>query len=666
MEQYKFLKKSALALAVICGSVGFSAQAEELNNTGNKGIAEAFALGTQTQAAAEAQESQKTDADLKLSPNLFRLKEYAKQEKSTQEKTTSRTRRAVENTPLINVDIVINGSVDSVRGELDAAGFTVDSTYGNNLGGTISADDLEALSQIAQVKRITLPIVKKHAGIVDNQADFVEYSKKVKETLKNAPTGKGITVGILSDSFNCIAVRNEPGTISEATDVNNGELPADVYVVKEEPNCIDNGEDEGRAMAQLVHDIAPDAKIAFYAPQTQTDFAQGIQTLALPKGQFDSAGHEGAGANVIVDDLSFLAEPAYETGIIGESATRVVKKGVTYFSAAGNYTLTDSSGNKDATVYTTSSARFTPYTPTSKSPTGLSNAQVLNVGKNNATVLPVYLANTHKSPQMVGIWWGQSYKKGSQSKIMACITKADGTAINSQNMCETQELGQDPVILLQYLLPRNLSGGKYGLQIFQLEGVKPTDITVLSIENVSIDPAFATGRGSIFGHASAPAAFTLGAADFAETPQCNAALSTTQMEPFSSHGNSPLLFDADGNAINVIPNKPDATAIDGVSTSFFGSEDGAASLRVFKDPACNLKSTYRFYGTSAAAPNAAAVAALIQQDNPGIAAEDVYKTLRQTATAIGKAPTQGSYNYVSGYGLINAEKAINTLRTAHQ
>ena len=667
MEQHLFFKKSTIAAAIICATVSMSVHAEEVNKSSNERVVAAFALGTQSRDAAAAQERTKTDDDLKLSPNLFRLKEYTRQEMSGQVGKSSRSKRAVDTASKITLDIIIDGNVDSVQGELDAAGFTVNAVYNDSIGGTISADKLEALSKIAAVKRINLPVKKNRAGIVQNQADFVQYSKKIKESLKNAPTGKGITVGIISDSFDCTSVRNEPGAITAADDISNGEIPGDVNIVKEESFCLFTGIDEGRAMTQLVHDIAPDAKIAFFSPDSQTDFARGIQILALPKGQLDSTSQlEGAGADIIVDDIGFISEPFYEEGIIGDSITSVVSKGVAYFTAGGNDNLTNPAGTRDTAVYTTSNAQFVPYTPGQNSPTSVTNAQVMKISnQTQATILPVEVEDTHDA-QRVGIWWGQSYAKGNQSKIMACLTRVDGTAINNNNWCETQSQGQNPMLDLNFTLPPDLSGGKYGLQIFYLEGVKPTAFTVMGFRTVGIDASAATQNGSIYGHAAAPAAFTLAAADFASTPQCNAGLTEAIVEEFSSRGNSPLLFDSKGNAIHIVPNKPDATSIDGISTSFFGSIDPLAAFRSFKDSACDLTTEYRFYGTSAAAPNAAAVAALIKQDNPDITPEELYKVLRQTASPIGSAPADARYNYVAGYGLINAEKAINTLRAAKE
>ena len=55
-----------------------------------------------------------------------------------------------------------------------------------------------------------------------------------------------------------------------------------------------SGEDEGRAMAQVIYASAKDIKIAFYGANSQADFAMGIMKL------------KEAGCDVIVDDLGKL------------------------------------------------------------------------------------------------------------------------------------------------------------------------------------------------------------------------------------------------------------------------------------------------------------------------------------------------------------------------
>ena len=120
-------------------------------------------------------------------------------------------------------------------------------------------------------------------------------------------------------------------TADYATDVQTGDLPAGVNVL-EEASCLDYGaptqlpfSDEGRAMLQIVHDVAPGASLAFYtAENSEADFANGIGKLAT------------AGAKVIADDIIYFDEPFFQDGIVAQAVDGVQAQGVAYFSAAGN------------------------------------------------------------------------------------------------------------------------------------------------------------------------------------------------------------------------------------------------------------------------------------------------------------------------------------------
>jgi hypothetical protein len=86
------------------------------------------------------------------------------------------------------------------------------------------------------------------------------------------------------------------------------------------------GKDEGAAMAELVHDIAPGAAISFHtAIGGQPVFADGIGRL------------RSNGARIIVDDISYTDEPFYQDGLVARAASSAVSAGVAYFSAAGNF-----------------------------------------------------------------------------------------------------------------------------------------------------------------------------------------------------------------------------------------------------------------------------------------------------------------------------------------
>ena len=106
----------------------------------------------------------------------------------------------------------------------------------------------------------------------------------------------------------------------------NGDLPIGVRVL-EDLYTVPDAEctDEGRAMSQIVHDVAPGASISFHTAFTsEEDFAAGITALA------------DDGAKVIVDDVGYFDEPMFEDGVIAKAIDAVAARGVAYFSAAGN------------------------------------------------------------------------------------------------------------------------------------------------------------------------------------------------------------------------------------------------------------------------------------------------------------------------------------------
>ena len=84
--------------------------------------------------------------------------------------------------------------------------------------------------------------------------------------------------------------------------------------------------DEGRAMLQIVHDIAPGAELAFRTGFLgPVDFANGIRQL------------QQGGCDVIVDDITYISEPFFRDGVVAQAVDEVKAHGVSYFSAAGNF-----------------------------------------------------------------------------------------------------------------------------------------------------------------------------------------------------------------------------------------------------------------------------------------------------------------------------------------
>ena len=114
-----------------------------------------------------------------------------------------------------------------------------------------------------------------------------------------------------------------------------------VVVLEDSPG----GTDEGRAMLQIVHDVAPRARLGFAtANGGEVNFANNIRALA----GFQDAPNAQPGfeADIIVDDVIYLAEPFFQDGIVAQAVDEVAAAGVSYFSSAGNRPATQAYDSK--------------------------------------------------------------------------------------------------------------------------------------------------------------------------------------------------------------------------------------------------------------------------------------------------------------------------------
>jgi len=159
---------------------------------------------------------------------------------------------------------------------------------------------------------------------------------------------------------------------------------------------------------------------------------------------------------------------------------------------------------------------------------------------------------------------------------------------------------------------------------------------------------FQTNSATLFGHANAAGAEAVGAAFFLDTPEFG--IAPALLEPYSSKGGTPILFASNGSPLGgpVIRSKPEITAVDGVNTTFFFDDSHGNDL--IDD----------FFGTSAAAPHAAGVAALMLQAQPGSSPQQINTALEGSALDM-NAP---GFDHDSGYGLIQADAAIAALLAA--
>jgi hypothetical protein len=595
--------------------------------------------------------------------------------------------------PLVLVDAVTRGDPQRLLAALLSLGLEHPSLYINDVSGWLPVRQIEAAAARAEVHSLRAAMPHTRAGAVTSQGDFAQGSA----TLRSAwPTldGTGITVGVLSDSFNCYAVYAQPGsgvpasgatgyasngfTADAARDTSTGDLPASVRVLQEAGTgsmagtCMDFGKplllpygDEGRAMLQIVHDVAPGASLAFHtAVEGEADFASGITALAA------------AGARVIADDIGYFSEPFFQDSLVGQAIDTVASHGVAYFSAAGN---------DGQLAYDNLAPHFNTA---STSPPGemLLNFDLANPASTTATTLPVTIvpASTGFAGGLapgefvaVVVEWDQPYltgapgSPGASSRIDVCVTPVaggtdtitglDGTAITCTG---PNQIGVDALQIVIIGNPANSGGSTtpetVNISVGLLKGTPmPARIKIAIEDNgagSTINSFFAPSP-TLQGHPGAAGAAAVGAAFYLQTPQCGT--TPALLEPFSSAGGDPILFDTTGTrlATPVVRHKPDFVAPDAVNNTFLGFVVTAAGNGIVQ---CRNNPQFPlFAGTSAATPHAAAAAALMLQSNSSVTAAQVLTALRTSASAMGAVP-----DFLSGYGFIQVDAALAKLPPA--
>ena len=230
---------------------------------------------------------------------------------------------------LVDVYAADGSALATVRQRSEASGLDVvdQSAEHKILEGYVAVSDVKALAAtpgVSSVSQALKPFTK--VGRATSQGVHAERVDRVPRGVD----GRGITVGALSDSFDTATddLNGGPLKIHAADDIRTGDLPREgVTVIQDDPSP--GTTDEGRAMLQIVHDVAPNAKECFAtADGGELNFANNIRALASKQGP--------CAANVVVDDVGYFAEPFFGDGVISDAVDDVAAQGVHYFSSAGN------------------------------------------------------------------------------------------------------------------------------------------------------------------------------------------------------------------------------------------------------------------------------------------------------------------------------------------
>ncbi|MGH9893171.1 MAG: S8 family peptidase, partial [bacterium] len=213
----------------------------------------------------------------------------------------------------VSVDAVASGDPQQLRADLERLGFRNGAVFGQMVSGQLPMVVIKRLETLDSLQMVRPAYFVRHAGVVTSEGDEAIRSGEARRLI--GVNGSGVIVGTLSDSFNCLG--------GAASGVAGGDLPGGIVVLEEGPCARDT--DEGRALMEIVHDIAPGTQQVFHTSSGgQANFAQGILDL------------RNAGARVIEDDIIYLAEPMFQDGAIAQAVDQVVAQGAVFFSAAGN------------------------------------------------------------------------------------------------------------------------------------------------------------------------------------------------------------------------------------------------------------------------------------------------------------------------------------------
>ncbi len=520
----------------------------------------------------------------------------------------------------IVVDLTVHGNpeqaLDTLREHTDVTVLGVASTPTYSIISIASAaEDLLFVSRMPQLAQAMPaqvmsgrvehqstdgpPASVRAQGLADNQAEAALEIEAVRRVFTNLD-GTGISIGTLSDSANQLG-----GGIasSQAT----GDLPGNAIVSVLADGNSTNG-DEGRAMMELIHDIAPSLSSLSFATAFggQATFANNIALLA------------NAGMDIINDDVVHFSEPYYQDGVVAQAVSNFINQGGIYYALNHNFanlsyenTYNDSNGNGRHNY--------------------AANDSFMQITVGRGTV-----ANPRRIS--IGLQWAQPWGSATSDLDLqlwnAGFTGLLGTGGSVNNIggnpIERVSLQNTGAPFTAHIAVRSIAGSTAGLTFKFIIFDNGAATTINEFTN--------DAAGTLTPHAATPQSIAIGAAPYFNRDAAKA---------FSGIGPHRRFFDDNGNPVGPFTlTKPDFMSVDESNTTFFG-----------RDIPNDLDTLPNFSGTSAATPNAAAVGALMLQaaGGPGsLDARDIKEYLTMSAIDIGPE----GYDLTYGNGRIHALGAV--------
>ena len=669
-----------------------------------------FAVAGPTTAEEQLVDAVKNGPYQKLGPWLANLyQEY----QGTRDKSAFATRNPVLRVHggRVGVDLYASDAAGLQR-SLVALGATNISSTGPLFSAQVPVSalgNLAALGSLAFANPVlAMPRVASQGSVV-SQGDASLRADVVRAA--TGLDGSGITVGIMSDSYACNPPAFLPGapTSTAAQDIATQDVSPDVEVLD---NGACPGTDEGRAMAQLVHDVAPGASLKFHSAfNSPLDFANGMLGL------------QAAGANVLVDDVIYFAENMFSDGILAQAADEAVKRGAAYFSSAGNDARQSyESAYRETLVSAPGSGNLngkgTPLTlrvHNFDEGSGVSTLQKIHVTQSGGQAV-ILFSFQWDQPFLSSTTYAHltdptatSAPRGATGDLDMLIYTDKGVLVPfcppglsvgiTCQLTGTRNIGRDAVDIAALVVtgPKSASGDFY-VRFMRSGGTAPQHVKYVYFELAGLMQIVDhdTQSGSAYGHTNAHNVESVGASSWYLTEEFDPYFSNLVQDTpgacipaclndFSSAGGVPIYLDKYGEylASAELRQTPGVTGPDGGNSTFFffdssfDDDDGdhcnsPTSLFITQcldNPADELPN---FFGTSASAPHVAGVAALMLDKNPGLNPAQIYNILNGTAqdmrkreVAVVPGPGDSVYSALpagvdddSGHGFVDAAAAI--------
>ena len=592
----------------------------------------------------------------------------------------------------VTIQIIGNSKPDKTKGEVLTKVPTVQ--------GLLPITMINQVSALSFVRYIRLPDYGfKSTGSVNSQGDHILQAAQARAQF--GVDGTGVRVGVISGGIggvfatgctNCGPATAIPSPIAtddlpKATGTRNssgvlvsvgGGITAQSFRADgdledaAEPDGSGGVNAEGTAMLEIVHDLAPGAQLFFANFDTGMSFSQAVDFLA-------------ANTDVAVDDVGFFTPPFDGTSDVSTSTATALNTDSNlirgYFTAVANIAQDHYGG-----MYLDSGK-------SGKSITGQAGGLHSFQAMSGATVDNENLGASVTDPAtipplgeiVVLLTWNDPANASSNDYDLflvplSCSGFASSTGLPMPpcsisgpplaSSTNPQTGTQPPVEELIFENPSASSPIAVGIVIQNAGNAaagRTFDLFVLgSLSDGAIpDHNFVTVSGSVPAESDAGGSpvsvISVGAID---QTQCSASGNCSgSVEPYSSQGPTEATPQADSRI------KPDVTATDDVSITGAGGF-GLNGSNTTATGGCTIgESPCFFAGTSAAAPHAAAVAALVLQamssSTPGQSPATVRANLRNflTSTAVPlPGVSQAIPNNIEGFGLLDGLAAVTAAK----